>query len=191
MRTNLTKQIRKFIFIPIFTFIFVLGSVSLTSSKVYAQAAAAKDKKGMSPKLRAFLVLSGYGTTGGGLLGLASMAFGEDSIAIARGMSLGLYAGMLFGSYVILSHRYAKKGGQELPSDQYSEDSFSPYGEEGAEEDGGYDSFFSTPQRMMEYEERNLQFNKIRSPFGSSPFTKHKGGLKSPPIFVPLMHIKF
>lgn len=55
-------------------------------------------------KQKAFLVMAGYGTVGGALLGFASMAFGTNSRAIAQGASLGLYAGIIFGAYVISSH---------------------------------------------------------------------------------------
>jgi hypothetical protein len=72
-------------------------TLMLPSSNVYA----------MNAKTKAFLVMCTYGTVGGALLGFASMAFGTNSRAIAQGASLGLYAGIIFGSYVITSHRSA------------------------------------------------------------------------------------
>ncbi len=68
----------------------------------------------MNPKLKAFLVVSGYGAAGGALLGLASMAFGTEPSAIAQGASLGLYAGIGFGTYVVMTHRNRYNGGTEF-----------------------------------------------------------------------------
>ena len=64
-------------------------------------------------KGKAFLIICTYGTVGGALLGFASLAFGSNSRAIAQGASLGLYAGIAFGSYVIASH------GQQGQADEY------------------------------------------------------------------------
>ena len=64
-----------------------------------------KEAQAIEPKTKAFLVMCAYGTVGGALLGFASMAFGTNSRAIAQGASLGLYAGIIFGGYVISSHR--------------------------------------------------------------------------------------
>lgn len=65
---------------------------------------------GVDPKTKAFLVISGYGATGGALLGLASMAFGAKPRAIAQGASLGLYAGLLFAGYVLYTHGQQQAG---------------------------------------------------------------------------------
>ncbi len=51
--------------------------------------------------------MAGYGAGGGALLGLASMAFGSKPITIAQGASLGLYAGLIFGSYIVFTHNSA------------------------------------------------------------------------------------
>ncbi len=67
----------------------------------------------LDAKGKAFLVICTYGTVGGALLGFASMAFGTNSRAIAQGASLGLYAGIAFGSYVLLSH----KSNNQVPAD--------------------------------------------------------------------------
>lgn len=76
-------------------FIFLISFSIVVPRNTYAL-----DAKG-----KAFLVICTYGTVGGALLGFASMAFGTNSRAIAQGASLGLYAGIAFGSYVIASHR--------------------------------------------------------------------------------------
>jgi hypothetical protein len=88
--------------------------------------AQAMDDSLLSPKLRAFLVVSGYGAAGGALLGLASLAFGQDGKAIARGASLGLYTGMVLGAYIIFTHDQYEKGiYQEQGPSKYDSEEFS------------------------------------------------------------------
>lgn len=104
----------------------------------------------MSPKTRAFLVVTGYSTAGGALLGLASMAFDGEPRNIAQGASLGLYAGILFASYIIYSHE--NSGG-------YQEDPNSPY--DGAPKNqapkGTSDGFFSTEMRYNILQDKHLE----------------------------------
>jgi uncharacterized membrane protein len=57
-------------------------------------------------KARALGSMAMYGTIGGTLLGTASLAFGTSARAIAQGASIGLYLGLIFGSYVVLSHSF-------------------------------------------------------------------------------------
>jgi hypothetical protein len=69
------------------------------------------------PKVQVFLTVCGYGTVGGALLGFATMAFDSSTIAIAQGASLGLYAGILFGTYVLLTYNddpYSNEGTYSL-----------------------------------------------------------------------------
>jgi len=75
----------------------------------------------LTPEIKAFLIICGYGTVGGALLGLASMAFGGDARNMAKGASIGLYAGILFGAYVIYGH----DNGQGAPA---ANDEYSNYG---------------------------------------------------------------
>lgn len=82
---------------------------------------------GMDPKLKILGTMSGYGIVGGALLGAATMAFGTSARAIAKGASLGLYGGLIFGSYVILSYEIRKRGYSEQPREDYYPDSRSPY----------------------------------------------------------------
>jgi len=79
---------------------FILPLIIFVSLITPVNKANALDAKG-----RAFLVICTYGTVGGALLGFATMAFGTNSRAIAQGASLGLYAGIAFGSYIIASHK--------------------------------------------------------------------------------------
>ncbi len=54
--------------------------------------------------MKDFLISSAYGTAAGALVGVASLAFTDDPGSklnnIARGASLGLYAGMGLGLYM-------------------------------------------------------------------------------------------
>ena len=83
-------------------------------------------------KLRALITMSVYGTAGGTLLGLASLAFDAPGRSVAQGASIGLYAGIIFGSYIVTSHMIQTKqwGGSDDNSGYYPE---SPSGY-----DGGY-----------------------------------------------------
>lgn len=92
-------------------------------------------------KVKAILTMAAYGTVGGALLGSASLAFGTGGRSPFIGASLGLYAGLIFGSYIVVSHKL--KNYQEenpAPQENYYPDSNSPY--EGEEDGGGFGSWF-------------------------------------------------
>lgn len=90
---------------------------------------SANSKGALPPKVKVLLVTSTYGTVAGALLGTASLAFKAKGRAVAQGASLGLYAGIIFGTYVVVSHgqknsptyQQAPAGGDQI----YPEDS--PY----------------------------------------------------------------
>lgn len=83
----------------------------------------------LDPKLKMVATMAGYGVVGGALLGTASMAFGAGGRSIAKGASLGLYAGLLFGGYIIFNYEMKKRGfGQEREQNKdYYPESSSPY----------------------------------------------------------------
>ncbi|MDO9184166.1 MAG: hypothetical protein Q7U04_17260 [Bacteriovorax sp.] len=99
-----------------------LISFTLCFTLLFSSASFAID-----PKLKILGTMSGYGIVGGALLGTASMAFGASSRSIARGASLGLYGGLIFGTYIILSYEMKKRGFNEQPREDYYPDSRSPY----------------------------------------------------------------
>ncbi len=80
----------------------------------------------MDSRLKAVATMAGYGVVGGALLGTASLAFGTSGRSIAKGASLGLYAGLIFGAYVVTSYELKKRGYGESKEDYYP-DSSSPY----------------------------------------------------------------
>lgn len=104
----------------------IMLGIFFSNSSVHAQAQTSTSS--LDPKTKAFLIICGYGTVGGALLGLASMAFGQDSRAIAQGASLGLYSGILFGAYVIYTHNQDNRPMSEDPSNVLPyDDAYVPY----------------------------------------------------------------
>ena len=111
------KVLNKKIITSIFTFFLVFTSVNSVQAEV-------------DPKIKALGTLAAYGTIGGALLGTASLAFGAGGRSVAKGASLGLYAGLLFGGYIVLTHQMRKNRGYENKSEEnyYPDaDDSSPY----------------------------------------------------------------
>jgi hypothetical protein len=100
--------------------ILVLTLTFLFSSSAFA----------IDPKLKILGTMTGYGVVGGALLGAATMAFGTSGRAIAKGASLGLYGGLIFGSYIILNYEIKKRGFNDGSRENYYPDSRSPYEDE-------------------------------------------------------------
>lgn len=100
----------------------ILMSLFLIFAVCFNQPASAMDSK-----LGVITTMAGYGVVGGALLGTATLAFGSSSRSIAKGASLGLYAGLIFGGYVILSYEMKKRGYGGDPKEDYYPDSSSPY----------------------------------------------------------------
>ncbi|EQC49321.1 hypothetical protein M899_1550 [Bacteriovorax sp. BSW11_IV] len=73
----------------------------------------------VDPKLKALGAMAAYGTVGGALLGTASLAFGTKGRSVAIGASLGLYAGLIFGGYVVMTHAMKKRGYQQGGGEYY------------------------------------------------------------------------
>lgn len=91
--------------ITIFSLLLAFSSVSPS----YAE---------MDPKIKALGSLAAYGTIGGALLGTASLAFGAGGRSVAKGASLGLYAGLIFGGYIVLTHQMSKNRSYENKSEE-------------------------------------------------------------------------
>tara|TARA_R110002072_G_scaffold64203_11_gene160055 strand:- start:40370 stop:40861 length:492 start_codon:yes stop_codon:yes gene_type:complete len=110
--------------------LMIMISISMISINTNAQ------EKGLDPRIKAIGTMALYGTVGGTLLGAASLAFGTGGRSVAKGASLGLYAGLLFGGYVVVSHAL-KKNRMNNPraKDNYYPDATSPY-EQGYSEEG-------------------------------------------------------
>lgn len=155
----------------LFSALLILITVSILSpNKAQAQ---------IPVKAKAFLTIVGYGTAGGALLGAASMAFGTSTRAVAQGASLGLYAGILFGTYVLVSHAQGRQGTYSDDSSPYKESS-DIYGDEYNSEDGGGEGEEKTRQGFFN------RFEDMNQKFGQ----KAKGG-NLPPITVNLLNLEF
>lgn len=113
-------------FISLFLVLFI------TLAVVKPQTARAE----LPAKAKAVLTMAGYGAASGALLGLASMAFGQSSRSVAQGASLGLYAGLIFGAYVLVSHHQKQMGSYDDGASPYQE-STDVYGDEYNSEEGG------------------------------------------------------
>lgn len=72
-----------------------------------SQTARAQD---LDPRLKMMLTMSGYGAVGGALLGTAALAFDAKPRAVAKGASLGLYAGIILGSFILINYEMKKRG---------------------------------------------------------------------------------
>ncbi len=119
----------------------ILTSLTLSLCLIMALVLPVNKAYALDPKVKVMASTSLYGATGGALLGFASMAFGTSARSIAKGASLGLYAGILFGGYIIASHHLRPQ--LETPY----EDSDSPYESDGQ---GAYDSSGSSAPKGEE-----------------------------------------
>lgn len=92
------------------------------------------EAKGMDPKVKMVATMAGYGVVSGVLLGTASMAFGAGGRWIAKGASLGLYAGLIFGGYVLVNYEMKKRnhGQESKENNNYYPESSGEYEEEEA-----------------------------------------------------------
>lgn len=128
-------------------------------------------------KAKAFITIVGYGAAGGAILGAASMAFGTSSRAVAQGASLGLYAGILFGTYVLVSHHNKRYGSYDDYSSPYRESS-DIYGNDYKADEGG--STDDGPSRGGFFD----RFESIQGKF-------QKKGSNLPPLKVNLLQYNF
>ncbi len=148
----------------------------------------------LDPKVKAFAIITTYGTVGGALLGFASLAFQDNSRVVAQGASLGLYAGIAFGAYVITSHRNSRNQPYQDSYQPPARDDNPPpgydsgFGDDGGgggfgapvprEEDRG--GFFGSGQRTLEVRQDNYRNFKYK-----------KGRGNSLPFYMNLMSLTF
>ncbi len=141
----------------------------------------------MDPKVKVVSSMAVYGAVGGAFLGTASLAFGTEVRTIFVGASLGLYAGILFGSYIVLSYT-AKKNGwgrRQNSADFYPGSNAGPYGGSGAGGSGPP----SDVQRWNPYGELQLwRQDGCRNRFVDLRARPHTPAL---PLFVPIFNWDF
>lgn len=141
----------------------------------------------MPVKAKAFLTIVGYGTAGGAILGAASTAFGTSTRAIAQGASLGLYAGIIFGTYVLVSHHNKRYGSYDDNSSPYAE-SNDIYSDEYQDEEGG-GSNNDEAQKGGFFD----RFETIQEKFEGNAFSLGgpKRGTRVPPLKINLIQYNF
>lgn len=144
-------------------------------------------KAEMPVKAKAFLTIVGYGTAGGAILGAASTAFGTSTRAIAQGASLGLYAGILFGTYVLVSHHNKRYGSYDDNSSPY-QDSNDIYGDE-YQSDGGGSNNNEESQKGGFFD----RFETIQEKFETNALSLGgpKRGTRVPPLKINLFQYNF
>ena len=124
----------------------------------------------LNPKTKAFLLMTAYGTVGGFLLGSASLAFDTPGRAPFVGASLGLYAGLAFGSYVLASHYI--ENDKKLNPQKYLDD---------GGDSGGYGELPNQMLNQHKYEERSRDLRTI-----NQLNKEHR-----PKIFIPVFNTSF
>ena len=165
--------------------------LTLTILITFAHSHEAKAQ--MDGRVKALGTMALYGTVGGALLGTASMAFGASSRAIAQGASLGLYAGIIFGSYVVISHsmkkkRYENPAPQYSPDNYYPDDSTSPYQDAGANNGTTTNDSWGYYNRVTEMSELSADFGlEMKS---LDKFQKRKGSQR-PPLYMNFFNLSF
>lgn len=167
---------KKFI-ISLFT-ILVFASSPLFELKAQEQ--------GMDPRIKALAMMAMYGTVGGALLGTASLAFDGEGRNIAKGASLGLYTGLLFGGYVVISHAVRKhKMMNPKPSENYYPDTTSPY-ENDYNGGGAY-----APEQPQLHISKSIQWEEL-SPLKQDSLLKYgKSSKFVPTYYFPIINLSF
>jgi len=128
------------------SFLIIISFFIFYSSRIEAQ---------MDPKAKTVVVMSAYGTVGGALLGLATLAFKSSPRAIPVGASLGLYAGLLFGSYIVVTHEMRKRGMYQ-EENYYPEAPPTPYDRNGGESTP-YENSSPNPDGAYRWDPKLLQ----------------------------------
>ena len=115
----------------IFTALFLTVILCSTSANSRTQ---------FDPRIKVISVVTVYSIVGGTLLGLAAINFGASRRAPFIGASLGLYGGLVFGSYLVIGHMYKRyKRSNQVPDDNYYYDTNSIYEDVGGGGGGGAD----------------------------------------------------
>lgn len=149
--------------------------ISILTMVSYSTPARAE----MDTRIKALMLMAGYGAIGGALLGTAALAFDADGRAVAKGASLGLYAGIIFGSYVVLSH-YLQKQRRMNPEPA------EPYQEE--EVNGGGGGIFGRSPSWEEYNQLNNDSLSEQSKIG---FFNEKARSPGQDVYVNLLNYQF
>jgi hypothetical protein len=162
-------------------FLFGIFLIGLPLQKVQAQ---------VDPRGKMVGMMALYGTVGGTLLGTASLAFGTEGRSVAKGASIGLYAGLLFGAFVVTSH-HMKQQALENPEAQenYYPDAETPYGEEGEGGEGEGDGSAEDYRWRKNWHEQSFKWIHL-APKSISP-SLIKQGPDIPLFYFNLIEMRF
>lgn len=170
------RKLSRFQFFALASLLFILTA--------YSPRAEAID-----PRTKAVLTMAAYGTAGGALLGTASLAFGTKGRAVAIGASLGLYAGLIFGSYIVINHRMEQYRPHDPDRNYYPDsDGFGPYESGGG---GGWGDWFGGGG---EYWSPAVHWSDLDSDAQGLSKYKSWGGQNvdgGPPIFINFFNYQF
>jgi hypothetical protein len=166
-------------------FLSLFLALLITLAVIKPQTAHAE----MPVKAKAILTMAGYGAAGGALLGLATMAFGNTSSSVAKGASLGLYAGLLFGAYVLVSHHQRQAGSYDDNASPYQESS-DVYGDEYNAEEGGEADPDDRSKRGGFFDRFEIMQEHMHNQSFTFDSEKRKGG-NLPPIQMNVFQYNF
>ncbi|MBC7430035.1 MAG: hypothetical protein H7336_15580 [Bacteriovorax sp.] len=137
---------------------------------LFSSVSQAVTQSGLDPKLKMIATMAGYGIVGGALLGTATIAFGAGGRSIAKGASLGLYAGLVFGGYIIFNYEMKKRG----------------YGQEQKEKGDYY------PESSSPYENESSSVEKLQlEDYQLAQFDNKKDPKSDPLLFMNFLHMEF
>lgn len=135
----------------------------------------------LDSRVKAVLMMAGYGTVGGGLLGISSaLAFETGWRSPFIGMSLGLYAGLLFGGYVVAGHAMKSRNWNS----EEAEDEYYPSG--GGSTDGSGAAGAGYYQRMDP-----TMGTRSCMAFNHDCFARSKPKATMPPVYLNFFTYRF
>ena len=137
---------------------------------------AQQQSGGIDPRMKALGMMAVYGTAVGFLLGAAALAFDAPGRSPFIGASLGLYAGILFGTYVVVTYA-VRKHRLENPGDSEDENYYpetpdspyeGPFKSDTSSMDWGHgmqiQSVFSEEGRIQSWSERTALRSDVNAP---------------------------
>lgn len=138
----------------------------------------------MDAKAGAVLLMAGYGTIGGALLGTASLAFGAEGRTVAKGASIGLYCGLLFGGYIVLSHQMRQNRMNNPEPEPESDETY----DDESEGIFGYRKKGGSYHRILEdFKELQIQSDQLK--MTSLDVQRDRNAV--PPISINLLTLQF
>ncbi len=126
---------------------------------------APKAQAAMDARIKALGLMAAYGAIGGFLLGTASLAFDTPGRSPFVGASLGLYGGIIFGSYIVITHamkQHQLKNPGAGEDGYYPETPSSPY--ETPFSGGGYEDPYGGGQQER-WDMGKIQINDLKIGF--------------------------